>query len=323
MLTTLLRILLVRLLAAVPLIAVVVTLTFVLIRLAPGDPAYVLAGDAPTEEFIRQIRETYGFDQSIWQQYVIFIKNAFHGEFGESVYYHRPVFDVIISRFSATLLLTGTAVAIAMVMGVAAGVAASRRAGTKTDTAITIASLLGFSIPAFWTGQLMVLTFAVLLRWLPVGGMESTRQRYSGIAYLVDVAQHLILPATTLAILLVAMIARFTRTAMIEALQKDFVIVARAKGASQRRLVWRHAFPLALSNIVTVIGLEFGSVVAGALLVETIFSWPGLGRLFYEAISRHDLPLLTGAFIFTAALVVMVNAATDVVCTILDPRLRA
>lgn len=323
MLTTLIRTLLVRLLGAVPLILVVVTLTFVLIRLAPGDPAYVLAGDAPTEEFVRQIRETYGFDQSIWRQYVLFIGNALHGEFGASVYYHRPVFDVILSRFPATLLLTGTAVVIAMILGVGAGVAASRRAGTRTDTAITIASLFGFSIPAFWTGQLMILFFAVLLRWLPVGGMESTRQRFSGFAYVVDVAQHLVLPATTLAILLMAMIARFTRTAMIDALQKDFIVVAQAKGASRGRLVWRHAFPLALSNIVTVIGLEFGSVVAGALLVETIFSWPGLGRLFYEAISRHDLPLLTGAFIFTAALVVIVNAVTDIVCTILDPRLRA
>lgn len=316
------RLMVTRLLTAIPLVFIVVTLTFVLIRLAPGDPAYILAGDAPTEEFLAQVREAYGLDLPIWQQYIEFLSRAAVGDFGTSIYFRRPVFDVIMERFPATVLLTFSAMALAAIGGILMAVVAARRPGSTVDASVSALSLIGYSIPTFWIGQILILVFAIQLQWLPVGGMVSARRSFTGFAYYWDVTLHLILPATALGIFLLTMIARFTRTAMIEALDRDFVTVARAKGASENRILWNHAFRVAITTTVTVLGLEFGTVLVGAVLVETIFSWPGLGRLFYDAISKRDFPLLTGSFIFTAVVVVVVNALTDLVCAILDPRLR-
>ncbi len=318
----LLRLTATRLLTAIPLIFAVVTLTFVLIRLTPGDPAYVLAGDAPTEEFLAQIRATYGLDQSIWQQYVAFLSKAALGDFGTSIFFKKPVFEVILERFPATMLLTFSAMAVAALFGTLLGVFAASRAGTRADTGITTLSLIGYSIPTFWVGQLLILVFAVQLRWFPGGGMVSPRRSYQGLEWWWDVGVHLVLPATALGLALLTMIARFTRTAMVEGLNRDYVMVARAKGASERRVLWGHAFRVAVTTTITVVGLEFGFVLVGAVLIETIFSWPGIGRLFYDAISKRDFPLLTGSFIFTAIIVVAVNALTDIACAALDPRLR-
>jgi peptide/nickel transport system permease protein len=251
-----------------------------------------------------------------------FVGRAAHGDFGTSIYYNRPVFQVIWERVPATFLLTGTAIVLATVLGVMLGVAAARRAPGRLDTVITSASLIGYSVPGFWIGQLLVLLFAVELGWLPAGGMASARAHYTGFAYLADLAGHLVLPAVTLTIFMAAMIARFTRAAMVEALDQDFITVAEAKGVSPARIVWHHAFRSAIVTVLTVIGLEFGVILAGALVVEIIFGWPGLGRLFYDAIYRRDFPLLTGSFIFTSIAVVAVNALTDIACAMLDPRAR-
>jgi len=322
MAVALLRLLAKRFLIAVPLIFAVVTLTFVLIRLAPGDPAYILAGDAPSEEFLAQVRHTYGLDQSMWNQYIAFLSKAVFGDFGTSIFYKKPVFEIILDRFPATLLLTCASMTVASVLGVAFGVLAASRPGSRTDTGITVLSLVGYSIPTFWIGQLLILAFTLQFKWLPGGGMVSPRRNYEGLAWWSDVALHLILPAAAMALFLLTMIARFTRTAMVDALGRDFVTVAKAKGASERRVLWAHAFRVAVTTTITVMGLEFGAVLVGAVLVETIFSWPGVGRLFYDAISKRDFPLLTGSFIFTAVIVVMVNALTDIACAALDPRLR-
>lgn len=316
------RMLLFRTMTAIPLIFLVVAVTFAMVRLAPGDPAYILAGDTPSDEFVQQIREAYGLNKSIPEQFVLFLQKAVTGDFGTSVYYKRPVFEVILDRFPATLLLTGTAMIVAMIIGTTLGVLSAQTKGTSLDACITFASLVGFSIPVFWVGQLLVLFFAIQLGWLPVGGMESVRRGYTGFAHVMDVGWHLILPVCSLAVYLLAMIARVTRTAMVDALDRDFVTVAQAKGLSRTSIVWNHAFRVAIVSTVTIIGLEFGTVVVGAVLTETIFSWPGLGRLFYDAISKRDFPLLTGTFIFMSVMVVIVNALTDVVCAILDPRLR-
>jgi peptide/nickel transport system permease protein len=318
----LLRLLIRRFALAVPLVFGVVTLTFFLIHLAPGDPALILAGDAPTPEFLSAVRAAYGLDQSVWRQFVAFFCKAVAGDFGTSIYYGRPVFLVILDRLPATILLTGTALVVASSLGIIVGVAAAKRAGSRADTMISAVSLIGYSVPSFWVGQLFVLLFALQLHWFPAGGMTTVRARYIGVDAMLDVGMHMVLPVATLAVFLMTLTARFTRAAMVEALDQDFVIVAEAKGVCRRRIVWHHAFRNALVTTVTVIGLEFGAVIAGALVIEVIYSWPGLGRLFYDAIFRRDFPLLTGCFILTSTMVVVVNALTDVACAVIDPRLR-
>lgn len=319
----LLQLLFRRLALAVPLVIVVVTLTFFFIRLAPGDPAFVLAGgDAPTPEFIAQIRSEYGLDQPLTVQFMAFLKKAVTGDFGTSIYAGRPVFEVILERFPATALLTGTAMLLASILGIVVGVLSAGRAGSRMDTIVSGASLVGYSVPGFWIGQLLILLFAVTLNWLPAGGMTAARATYSGLRYAQDVAIHMVLPTITLTVFLLTMIARYTRAAMIDALDQDFVLVAEAKGVPRRGILWRHAFGNSAVTAVTVIGLEFGSVLAGAVVVEIVFGWPGLGRLFYDAIYRRDFPLLTGAFMFSSFLVIVVNVVSDIICAMLDPRLR-
>ena len=318
MLSVLLR----RLLFAVPLVLAVVIVTFGLIHLAPGDPAYLLAGDAPTPEFLAQIRAQYGLDQPLSVQLLTYIEHALRLDFGTSIYFKRPVFAVILERFPATLLLTVCALVIATIGGIPLGVTAARHRGTCTDGLLSTISLAGYSIPSFWLGQLLVLVFAMGLNWLPTGGYTSTRVSYTGFRYVLDVGQHLILPVASLALFELGLIARFTRTAMIEALGRDYITVAHAKGADDARVLWRHALPNALLTTVTVIGLEFGVLLAGAVVTETIFGWPGLGTLFYDAVFRRDFPLLTGCFIFAAVAVIVVNVATDLLYALLDPRVR-
>jgi peptide/nickel transport system permease protein len=321
MLRMLVGLLLRRALLSVPLVLAVVTFTFFLVRLAPGDPALILAGDAPSPAFLAQIRAEYGLDQPVGAQFLAFAGKAMSGDFGTSLYFQRPVFSVIWERFPATLLLCGAAMLVASVLGILLGVAAARRAGTRADAAIGVASLIGYSVPGFWLGQLLVILFAVQLEWLPSGGMRSARASYTGLRDMADVAEHLVLPMATLAIFLLTLIARFTRAAMVEALAQDYVLVAAAKGAGESRLLWRHAFRNAAVTTVTVIGLEFGTVLAGAVVTEIVFGWPGLGRVFYDAINRRDFPLLTGAFIFASVVVILVNAISDAACALLDPRI--
>jgi peptide/nickel transport system permease protein len=210
----------------------------------------------------------------------------------------------------------------ASVMGILLGAVAADRRDTAVDSIVSGASLLGFSIPIFWLGQLLVLLFAVYLDLLPAGGMSSARVTYYGFDHILDVTRHLILPVTTLTLFEMAMITRFTRAAMIEALAKDYVTVAYAKGATHGRVLWRHALPNALVTSVTIIGLEFGVLLAGAVVTEIIFGLPGLGRLFFDSIFRRDFQLMTGCFIFASTAVVVVNIITDIVVAALDPRVN-
>ncbi|MEI6202192.1 MAG: ABC transporter permease [Enhydrobacter sp.] len=322
MISVITRLLLRRALLAVPLVFAVVALTFFFIRLAPGDPAQILAGDAPTAEFLAQVRAEYGLDRPVWTQFFAFLGKALTGDFGTSLYTKQPVFTVILERFPATVLMTGTAMIVASIIGILVGVSSAKRAGSHADTLISGASLLGYSMPGFWVGQLLVLLFAVSLDWFPATGMQAARASYTGWRHIQDVAWHMVLPVTTLAVFLLTMIARFTRAAMIDALDQDYVLVAEAKGASRNRILWHHAFRNTCVTTITVIGLEFGAVLAGAVVVEIVFGWPGLGRLFYDAIYRRDFPLLTGAFMFSSLIVIAVNTVSDVTCALLDPRIR-
>ncbi len=316
-----LRFILGRLILAVPLLLVILVLTFLLIHLAPGDPAYLLAGDAPTPEFLARIRAEYNLDKPVLEQLWIYLWHAIHLDFGMSIFYQRPVLEVVLERVPATMLLTGTAMAVASVLGILFGVVAAARRGSTVDSVVSGISLIGYSVPSFWLGQLLVLAFAVLWDVFPATGMESVRIRYTGLDHVTDVASHLVLPTITLAAFELGLIARFTRAAMIEALSRDYVLVAEAKGARMGRVLWHHAFPNALVTSITVIGLEFGVLLAGAVVTETVFGWPGLGRLFYDAIFRRDFPLLSGCFIFASAAVILVNLVTDLICGLIDPRM--
>ncbi|MFK4446022.1 peptide/nickel transport system permease protein [Caballeronia udeis] len=311
-----------RLVASIPLIILVIVATFLLIRLAPGDPATLLAGDSPAPEMVAKIRTEYGLDKPLATQLGLYVKNSMTLNFGTSIYYQAPVIDVIFERVPATMLLTGTAMLMASLLGIVLGVSAARHKGRREDMMIGAASMLGYSLPAFWIGQLLILLFAVSWQLLPAGGMNSATNGLTGLAYLSDLAVHLILPAITLMTFELGLITRFTRTAMIEALDKEYVLVARAKGASMDHVVWTHAFPNAVVTTITIMGLEFGVLLAGAVVTETVFSWPGLGRLFYDAITQRDFPLLNGCFIFASVMVIAVNLLTDVATAALDPRVR-
>jgi peptide/nickel transport system permease protein len=309
-----------RLALGVPLILIIIVLTFALTRLAPGDPALLLAGDAPTPEFLAQVRAEYDLDKPMMQQLLTYLVRAVQGNLGTSIYFGVPVTELILQHFPVTLLLTCVSMFFASLLGILFGVLAADRRDTGVDAVISSASLIGFSIPIFWLGQMLVLVFAVTLHWLPAGGMSSARVTYYGIDHVLDVAQHLVLPVTTLTLFELAMITRFTRAAMIEALGKDYVTVAYAKGATHGRVLWRHALPNALVTSVTIIGLEFGVLLAGAVVTEIIYGLPGLGRLFFDSIFRRDFQLMTGCFIFASAAVVIVNIITDIIVAALDPR---
>lgn len=311
-----------RIVLGIPTLLIIITATFVLVRLAPGDPALILAGDAPTPEFLAAIRERYGLDRTIFEQLLIFIGQAVRLDFGTSIYYQQPVVDVVLQRAPATLVLTASAILVAALVGVVFGVWAARHKGTRIDAAVGMASLLGYSIPAFWLGQLLILLFAVQFNVLPTGGMTTARIRFTGVDYLLDVARHMVLPVITLATFELGLIARFTRTAMVEALGREYVLVARAKGGRMNHVVWSHAFPNAVVTTITIVGLEFGILLGGAVVTETVFSWPGVGRLFYDAILRRDFPLLTGCFILASLAVIVINLITDLLCAVLDPRTR-
>ncbi|MDB5577962.1 MAG: dppB [Bradyrhizobium sp.] len=311
-----------RMVLAVPLLLAVVLLAFALIHLAPGNPAFILAGDSPTPKMLAKITAEYGLDKPMWRQLVSFLGHAAHGDLGSSIYYKRPAIQIIMERVPATLLLTVTAMVLSTIVGVLLGVYSAVRAGSRTDTTIGMVSLMGYSMPAFWLGQLLIMFFAVRLKLLPTLGMTSSRPVEPGMPHLLDLAGHLILPVLTLMPLLVTTIMRYTRTAMIGALGREYVVVARAKGISPQRVLWNHAFRNASVATVTIVGLEFGSVLAGVVVIEIVFAWPGLGRLFYDAIFRRDFPLMIAAFIFSSFVVIVVNGITDVICALIDPRLR-
>ncbi len=305
--------------SGIALLVAVTAATFVLISLAPGDTAQVLAGQAGADEdYLALIRERLQLDRPLPYQIGSYLKAAAQGDLGYSLVQGRPVRDAILARLPASLLLAGTALALAAVLGLALGVVAGARRGGAVDAGISVVSLLAYSLPVFWLGQLLIALFAVRLHWLPAGGMRSAEDP-GGV---VDVLRHLVLPAGTLALLLVALIVRVTRTSMIEAMGHEYVTVARAKGLSEPAVVLRHALRNALRPVVTVLTGYLGLVLTGAVLVETVFVWPGLGRLLYDAVLARDTPMLAGLVLLSATLVVTANILADVLYRLLDPRTR-
>lgn len=277
----------------------------------------MLAGDAGADpEYLTVIRERFGLDRPLPAQIGSYLAEAARGDLGFSAVQGQPVSEAIVERIPASLLLGGTALALAATFGVALGILAAARRGRPLDAAVSVGSLLAYSVPVFWLGQLLVFAFAVRLGWLPAGGMTDAE----GGAGAIEVLRHLTLPATALALLLLALIVRVTRAAMIDALEQEYVTVARAKGVSERRVLLRHALPNAARPIVTVLTGDVGIVLTGAVLAETVFVWPGLGRLLYDSVLSRDTPTLAGILLLSAAVVVTANIAADVLYRLLDPR---
>ena len=318
------RLILMRLFKAVVVLFMIVIFNFFLIQMAPGDPAAILAGEAGAtdQEFLRQLRERFGLDQPLYVQLWRYVSGIAMLDFGYSYRQQMPVLDLILARLPATLLLTGTAFVLSLALGILAGSMAAARVKKPSGSIIMALALIFYATPLFWVALMAVVLFSVYLDWLPAYGMYTVGAGLDGFALILDVAKHLVLPATTLALFFMAIYTRMTRASMLEASQQDYVKTARAKGLSPRVIQRRHILRNALLPIITLAGLQAGQMVGGAILTETVFAWPGIGRLMYEALMQRDYNLLLGIFFFSAALVIVFNIITDLVYRLADPRIK-
>ena len=307
-----------RLLQLVPVLLGISIVVFFITALLPGDPALAILGPYATPESLASLRAELGLDRPVWQRYVVWLGNVVQGDLGRSVTLQRPVIDEIAERLGPTLLLAGAALGLSVVLGFAAGAVAAAHRQRWQDNALTLAVLLGISTPQFWLALLLVLVFAVWLQWLPASGMISV---YGG-GDLGDLLRHLVLPTISLALVATGVLARLGRTAMLEELSQDYVRMARAKGLTERQVVYRHAFRSMLGRMMPLIGLQAGFLLSGAVYVETVFQWPGMGRMLVDAISTRDLLLVQGGVLVLASAYVLVNLLADVLQHLLDPRVR-
>lgn len=312
-------------LAALPTAAVLIVAYFFLFRLAPGDAADVFAAEsgAATEEMMKQLRERYGLDAPLLQQLLNYLTNLARGDLGMSPRYGLPVSELILMRLPATLVLMGAALALALSIGIGLGALMASKAGRWPDRVASLVVLVLYSLPGFWIGLMLIVLFSIELRWLPSGGSETVASGYSGWELFADRARHIVLPAVTLALFYVAVYARLTRAAFLEIADLDFVKTARAKGVPPVRLALRHVLPNALLPVTTVAGIHIGGILGGAVVVETVFSWPGLGRLSFDAISQRDFGLLLGIILLSSFMVIVVNMLVDLFQAWLDPRIEA
>ncbi|GIX46717.1 MAG: ABC transporter permease [Candidatus Tectimicrobiota bacterium] len=319
-----LRFVLQRLLYGAGLLLAVLVLNFLLIQLAPGDPADTIAGEmgGATPQLLAQIRAAYGLDRSLPVQLLTYLGRALRGDLGYSFFFNAPVTALIWQRMPATVLLVVTALCLAVTLGTALGVLAACFPRGLLSHAVTVLSLVGYAAPAFWLGIMLLLLFAGAVPLFPVSGMRTIGQAGGLLATAADVAHHLVLPAVTLGIIFMAVYSRLARAAMLEVLGADYVRTARAKGLPECLVIAKHALRNALIPVVTVVGLQFSQLFAGAVLVETVFNWPGLGRLAFESILRRDHPVLLGILVFSTLLVIVANLLTDVAYRGIDPRIR-
>ncbi len=314
-----------RLALAFGLVLAVLAVNFTLIHAAPGDPALVIAGEmgGADEAAMASIRKTYGLDKPLLEQFTTYIGKSVQGDLGQSYTYNRPVADLILDRLGPTVLLVLTALLSAIVLGTLLGVLVSRKPDSIGSGAVTVLSLVGYSMPVFWTGILLVILFGKVWPVMPIAGMRDVRAMGGDTwSTALDVAHHLVLPALTLGIVYLAQYSRLARASMLEVLGSDYIRTARAKGLSDRMVTFKHALRNALMPIVTIAGLQFGNLISGAVLVETVFSWPGLGTLALDAILGRDYPTLLGVLTFSAILVIVANLLTDLSYRWIDPRLR-
>ncbi len=304
-----------RLALTLPVVWLVVSLVFLLIHLVPGDPVQLILGESASPADLDALRHQLGLDRPLGTQYVHYWVGVLHGDLGTSIRLHDTVAHLIAQRYPYTLALTLAALLFGILLALPAGVLAAVRRGRWVDHLLSVVSLFGLSVPGIALGPVLILVFSIALGWLPVAGANS------GGSTAID-WHYLVLPAVTMGASLAAILTRMVRTAMLEELGQDYIRTARAKGLSERAVLWRHALPNALVPIITVIGLQFGALLAGAIVTETIFSWPGLGRLTVSAISNRDYALVQGCLLSIGLTYVLVNFLTDVVFRFVNPRMR-
>lgn len=289
-------------------------------RSAPGDPAVLLAGPDAPPEFVNQLRQQMGLDRPIQEQFLVYLSNALRGDLGQSYSFHAPVVNVIFSALPATLLLMGTAYVFALFVGVFGGISAAKKPYSTSSNLALVSSLIIYCIPGFWVAMIFAYFFGVILHWFPVQGMSSLQT--TGIAYVGDVLYHLVLPALIISLEQLAIYFRITRATMLEVLNEDYMVAARAKGCDERSLFYKHALRNAMLPLITIVALRLTYVFAGAVLVETVFSWPGLGRLITNSIYQRDYNLLMGVFTIVAMLTILFNLIADILYGIADPRIK-
>jgi peptide/nickel transport system permease protein len=305
-----------RLLALIPVALVVATVAFVLIHLAPGDPASVIAGPDASRDDVQRIERQLGLDAPLPVQLARWYGRLIQGDLGQSIFLRKPVTDAILDRVEPTLLLTVSAIVIAIIIGVPAGVIAARYHNTTTDQVLMILALLGVSIPNFLLGLLFILFFSVWLGWFPVAG-------YSPLEYgWLKTVRSLVLPAFALGLVQSALIARIARSSMLDVLREQFITAGRAKGLGERAVIYKHAFKNALIPTMTIIGISFAILISGAVVVETVFNIPGLGRLIISAVLRRDYPVIQGVVLCIAGVYMLINLAVDLSYLIVDPRVK-
>lgn len=312
-----------RLLQGTLIILGIVVANFLLLHLAPGDAVDVLAGESgsATPEYLAQLRQAFGLDQPLYLQLLLYTKNILSLDLGYSFRHGAPVLSLILTRLGPTLLLMGTTIVLSITFGMLLGLLAAMRPNSWRDNLISVIALVSYATPLFWVGLMLILVFALKLGWLPTSGMANVAAFYTGWAAAADVARHLILPATTLSLFYLALYMRLMRSAVLEQVGKDYVTTARAKGLTERRIMFGHILRNACLPVVTIAGVQIGNLIGGSVIVESVFAWPGFGQLAYEALFTRDLNLLMGIFFISACLVVGVNILIDLLYTVLDPRI--
>ncbi len=313
-----------RLAQAVPTVLVIVALNFLLLQLAPGDAADVLAGEAgsATPEFMAQLRKTFGLDQPLGVQLLLYLKQIVSLDLGFSFRHNMPVVELIGSRLGPTLLLMVTVLLVSVAVGTLLGAFAARNLNRWQDNLISMLTVLAYATPVFWAGLMLIVVFSINLGWFPTSGMQQVAAFHEGFAKVRDIAHHLVLPAVTLTMFYLALYTRLMRASVLEQFSMDYVVTARAKGLTESQIARRHVLRNAVLPVLTMAGVQVGALLGGAVVVETVFAWPGLGLLAYESLFARDLNLLLGIFFVCTCLVVVVNLVVDVAYSLLDPRIE-
>lgn len=312
-----------RLVHVLPTMFLILTVNFFLLQMAPGDAVDVLTGEAggASPEIVAMLREQFGLDQSIPMQFLNYVGNVATFNLGYSVGYNGYVAPIILERIPASLLLMFTSIVVALIVGVTFGVVSAVWRGRWIDHLINVVSVMGFALPLFWLALMLIVIFSLTLRWLPASGMYNVYEGLTGWAHVADVAHHMVLPVISLAVYYLAIFSRITRASMIEVFGQDYMRFAKAKGLGPARITLRHGLRNALLPIVTITGLQLGAMLGGSVVIETIFAWPGMGRLAFDAIFRRDLNLLLGILFVSSFLVIIANILTDMIYSALDPRI--
>lgn len=313
-----------RLVYSIILLLAVIILNFLLLHIAPGDPVETLVGEmgGASEELIAELRAEYGLDKSVAHQMFTYIVRVAQGDLGMSFSLDQPVIQLIIDRLPATLVLVITALVLAIIAGTLLGIIAAQKPKSFFSGFVTVISLAGYSAPVFWTGIMLLILFSYLVPLFPSFGMSEVGSTGTAFDHFLDVFHHLVLPALTLASIYLAVYSRMARASMMDVLGSDYIRTARSKGLSERVIIYKHALKNAVLPVVTMAGLQFSQLIAGAVVVETVFSWPGMGQLAFEAILRRDHPLLLGILFFSTLIVIFVNLLTDMSYRLLDPRIK-